>query len=66
MNDESIFVQIASYRDPELVPTILDMFETAEKPENLKVCICWQHDDIENLDMFKTYPNIQIIDVPYK
>jgi hypothetical protein len=66
MNDESIFVQIASYRDPELVPTILDMFETAEKPENLKVCICWQHDDVENLDIFKSYPNIQIIDVPYK
>ncbi len=66
MNDESIFVQIASYRDPELVPTILDMFETAEKPENLKVCICWQHDDIENLDMFRSYPNIQILDVPYR
>ena len=66
MNDESIFVQIASYRDPELVPTILDMFETAENPEQLHVCICWQHDDVENLNIFNSYPNINIIDIPYQ
>jgi len=66
MNDESIFVQIASYRDPELVPTILDMFETATNPENLKICICWQHDDVENLDVISGHPNIHIIDIPYQ
>lgn len=65
MIDESIFVQIASYRDPELVPTITDMFENADKPENLHVCICWQHDDSENLDLLKYNSNIEIIDVPY-
>lgn len=65
MNDESIFVQIASYRDPELVPTIVDMFETANNPENLNICICWQHDDVENLSLLQNYPNINIIDVPY-
>lgn len=66
MNDESIFVQIASYRDPELVPTILDMFETADNPDNLHVCICWQHDEFENLDIINKNPNIQIIDIPYQ
>ena len=65
MNDETIFVQIASYRDPELVPTILDMFETADHPEKLRVCICWQHDEHENLNVLKNYSNIKIIDVPY-
>lgn len=65
MDNESIFVQIASYRDPELVPTILDMFETADDPDNLHVCICWQHDDSESLDMIRSYRNIEIIDVPY-
>jgi hypothetical protein len=65
MNNESIFVQIASYRDPELIPTIMDMFETANNPENLNICICWQHDDIENLSLLQNYPNINIIDVPY-
>jgi len=65
MEDESIFVQIASYRDPELVPTIMDMFASADNPELLHVCICWQHDDSENLDVLKSYSNIEIIDVPY-
>jgi len=63
--DESIFVQIASYRDPELVPTILDMYENAHNPEALHVCICWQHDDSENLDVLRSYSNIEIIDIPY-
>ena len=31
-----IFVQIASYRDPELVPTIKSMLENAKKPKNLR------------------------------
>ena len=65
MNNESIFVQIASYRDPELVPTIVDMFENANNPENLNICICWQHDDIENLSLLNNYSNINIIDIPY-
>lgn len=65
MHDESIFVQIASYRDPELVPTILDMYESSDNPELLHVCICWQHDDFENIDVLKSYSNIEIIDVPY-
>ena len=30
-----IFVQIASYRDPELLPTIEDMLQKAKNPENL-------------------------------
>lgn len=65
MNDETIFVQIASYRDPELVPTVLDLFETAAEPDNLKVYICWQHDDFENLNILKSYGNVEIIDIPF-
>ena len=29
-----IFVQIASYRDPQLIPTIKDMLVNAKKPKN--------------------------------
>ena len=32
-----IFVQIASYRDPQLVPTIENMLENAKKPKNLVI-----------------------------
>lgn len=65
MNDESIFVQIASYRDPELIPTVLDLLETAEQPDNIKICVCWQYDESENVSLIKQYNNIEIISVPY-
>jgi hypothetical protein len=48
-----IFVQIASYRDPELIPTIKDCIDKAKHPENLVFAIGWQHDESENLDEFK-------------
>ena len=33
--DDTIFVQIASYRDPELQWTIKDLFDKAKRPENI-------------------------------
>lgn len=60
----SIFVQIASYRDPELVPTVLNLFENAKYPKRIKVCIGWQHSGDENIDAIKLLPNVKIIDVP--
>ncbi|MBY0408419.1 MAG: hypothetical protein K2Q01_12075, partial [Rickettsiales bacterium] len=37
-----IFVQIASYRDPECQWTVKDLFEKAAHPERITVGICWQ------------------------
>lgn len=65
---EKIFVQIASYRDPELVPTIKDCIAKAKHPERLTFGICWQHssDDLwDNLDEFKDRPEFTIMDVPW-
>jgi hypothetical protein len=39
-----IFVQIAAYRDPELLPTIRDCLAKAEFPDDLRFGICWQTD----------------------
>jgi Glycosyltransferase (GlcNAc) len=39
----SIFVQIAAYRDPECVPTILDLFHKAARPQDISVGVCWQY-----------------------
>lgn len=64
--NRKIFVQIASYRDPQLVPTVLDCVAKAKWPENLVFCICWQHDDKENIDAIRHLPNIRIIDVLYQ
>jgi hypothetical protein len=48
----SIFVQIASYRDPELLNTVNDLINHAKNPEGLHVCIAWQHGDDETLEQF--------------
>ncbi len=39
----SIFVSIAAYRDPELIPTIEDCLKKARHPNELRFGICWQH-----------------------
>jgi hypothetical protein len=63
----TIFVQIASYRDPELRNTLDDMFQMAKYPKNLRVCVAWQHGDDETSDMFNTdyKNNLHILDIPY-
>jgi glycosyltransferase involved in cell wall biosynthesis len=66
---DTIFVQIASYRDNQLLPTLRDMLENAKNPENLKICICWQHskeDEWDNLDEYKDDPRFKILDIDYK
>jgi hypothetical protein len=68
MNPEkpTIFVQIASYRDRELMPTIHDMLEKAAYPDNLTIGICWQHDGNEILDDIINNGQFRIIDVDWK
>ncbi|WP_433972755.1 GlcNAc-transferase family protein [Tunturiibacter lichenicola] len=38
-----IFVSIAAYRDPQLVPTVEDSIAKARHPQRLRFGICWQH-----------------------
>jgi hypothetical protein len=69
MIGDSIFVQIAAYRDPELLPTLRDAIEKAKHPDNLVFSICWQHnpeDKWDNLDPYKNDSRFKIIDVFYK
>ena len=61
----TIFIQIASYRDPQLTPTIDDCISRAKFPENLRFGIAWQHDDNENLDKYNKDSRFKIIDIPY-
>jgi len=63
--DNTIFIQIASYRDSELVPTIKNCIQNSNAPENLRFCIAWQHGPEENIDELKQYSNINIIDLDY-
>jgi len=65
---DKIFVQIASYRDPQLVQTVEDLIKNAKYPKNLIIGICRQFnpdDGFDNLDKYRQNKNFRIIDVPY-
>jgi glycosyltransferase involved in cell wall biosynthesis len=69
MGNNKIFIQIASYRDPQLVPTIKDCIKNAKKPENLVFSIAWQRskeDEWDNLDEFLNDKRFKIIDINYE
>jgi hypothetical protein len=64
-NNNKIFIQIASYRDPELIPTIDNCIENADNPLNLVFAICWQHDDTEHIEKYLNDTRFKIISVHY-
>jgi glycosyltransferase involved in cell wall biosynthesis len=69
MGNRKIFIQIASYRDPQLIPTLKDCIEKAKYPENLVFSIAWQHstdDAWDNLDEYKNDYRFKVIDIDYK
>lgn len=57
MKNEKIFVNIASYKDPELQHTVDTLIQRAKKPENLRIVICQQH-EIDKFVYFQ-YPNVE-------
>jgi len=64
-----IFIQIASYRDPELLNTIKDCIEKSDNQQNLVFGLCWQHskdDKWDNLDEYLDDPRFKIVDVDFK
>tara|TARA_R110002126_G_scaffold78303_4_gene195104 strand:+ start:1581 stop:2852 length:1272 start_codon:yes stop_codon:yes gene_type:complete len=68
MKKKTIFIQIAAYRDPELVPTLDNLLHNAKYKNRLKICIAWQNskeDKWDNLDKFENNPNFNILDIPH-
>lgn len=64
----SIFIQIASYRDKELIPTIEDLLKKAKDPQQLRFGICRQYhpdDGFDNLEQYKKDKRFRIIEVLY-
>ncbi len=62
-SNNRIFVQIASYRDPELVSTLEDCIAKASSPDGLRFGICWQHDETESLAEYVGDDRFRILDV---
>lgn len=61
-----IFVSIASYRDPQLNPTISDCLAKADHPERLRFGICQQRGPEEPLTAFAENPRFRVLDVPWQ
>lgn len=69
MSNQKIFIQIASYRDPQLLPTLNDLISNAKYPDNLVIGICWQRskeDTWDTLDEYRDDKRFKIIEVDYK
>ena len=68
--EETIFIQIASYRDPELVPTLDDLLDKSTNPDNLHICIAFQYSEedtfTKDLDKYRKDKRFNILDIPYK
>jgi hypothetical protein len=64
-----IFVQIAAYRDPQLIPTIKNMLENAKRPKNLRIGIARQfspEDGFDDLQEFEKDKRFRILNIPYQ
>jgi hypothetical protein len=62
----SIFISIAAYRDPELVPTIRDCIARARHPDDLRFGICWQHAADEPAPPDFLDRRLRVIDVDWR
>ncbi len=65
---ESIFIQIASYRDAELKKTVSSALKQAKHPDRLTFGICWQYDEVTytDLDTYLTENCFRIDQVYYR
>lgn len=67
-NMDRIFVQVAAYRDAELIPTIKHMLDNASHPENLRLSIVRQFHPDDKFDDLSEYENddrFRIVNIPY-
>jgi hypothetical protein len=62
----SIFVSIAAYRDPELLPTLRDCLLRARYPDDLYFGICWQHAADEAIPSEFADHRMRVIDVSWQ
>ena len=64
-----IFIQIASYRDPQLVPTIEDAINKSKYPKNLVFGIARQYhpeDKFDDLSSYEKDKRFRILNIPHE
>jgi len=65
-----IFIQVAAYRDPQLIPTIEDALHKARYPENLVWSIARQYhpaDKFDGLSKYESIPEVfKVLNIPHE
>jgi hypothetical protein len=61
-----VFVSIAAYRDPQLIPTIEDCLNKAHNPAHLRFGVCWQHAVGEALPPYSDDERFRILDIDWR
>ena len=62
----TIFVSVASYRDPQMIPTVGDCLAKARSPERLRFGLCWQHGPEELLPCWLSGDQFRVLDVDWR
>lgn len=60
MNNEKIIIEIAAYRDPELLNTVKSALIQADNPDRVFFAICYQSDDLTDYNELKKIKNCRI------
>jgi len=66
MPTPKIFVQLAAYRDPELVPTITDLLAKADNPDLFSFGICWQYGPDEDPNVYDGDDRFNVEKIPFE
>lgn len=61
-----VFVSIAAYRDPQLIPTIEDCLSKAHDSARLRFGICWQHAPDEMTLPYQDDDRFSILDIAWR
>jgi glycosyltransferase involved in cell wall biosynthesis len=62
----TIFVSVASYRDPELVPTVRDCIAKARHPEDLRFGVNWQRGGDEDISAIAHDPRVRVVEFDWR
>jgi hypothetical protein len=66
VENDLVFVSLAAYRDPQLVPTIEDCLKKASEPARLRFGICWQQAMDEIAPPYEGDERFRILDIAWR
>lgn len=68
MEQRTVLVKIASFRDPELIVTMAAALQQASHPENIRFAVVNQFDEVTEriLDPVRADPRARILEIPWR